>query len=219
MNRFFIGLLLMAVSFSLFGQDWKASKNTLLNFTLQSSAGILDRLDTYELTTEREKSLYNRYQDTLSARLARFALDPVYAELAAADITLEPKQALAEHLTYGKDGLPSILMPKRAIKRVGNKGYTTDYFFNIKISIEAHGMVTGVSKRVKPKVRCQIKVYDAAGEDIKNEEAEVLASDYIKSTEFPNLIFDKIGLDYIEMLQKRLEPLVLEAVEAAVEKL
>lgn len=214
-----MSLLILAASSSLFGQDWSASTNTLLTFSLQSSAGILDRLDTYELITDREKSLYNRYQDTLSNRLARFALEPFYAELANASITLQPKDALAEYLTYGDDGLPSILFPKRAVKRLANKGYTGDYFFNTKISISANGIVTGTSERVKPKVTCQIKVYDAAGEEVKNVEVEVLSPNFIKSTEFPKLTFDKIGLDYIEMLQKRLEPLVRQAVEEAVAEL
>jgi len=80
-------------------------------------------------------------------------------------------------------------------------------------------MMAGVSKRVKPKVRCQIKVFNPEREVVKNIESEVLSADFIKSTEFPNLLFDKIGLDYIEMLQTRLEPLVLQAVEEAVGQL
>lgn len=219
MKPFLIVLLFIIASCQLFGQDQTASTNTLLSFSVQSSAGILDRLDTYELTTEREKSLYNRYQDALNARLVRFALDPFYAELAIAETTLEPKEALTEYLTYGKDGLPSVLFPKRAIKRVTNKGYTADHYFSTKISIEANGIISGTSKRVKPKVSCQIKVFDAEGEEVSNVEAEVLAANFIKSTEFPNLTFDKIGLDYIEMLQSRLEPLVQQAVEEAVSKL
>lgn len=219
LNRLLLCSSLLFVAVSLYSQDWPGSKNTLLSFSVNSSAEILERLDTYELTTEREKSLYNRYQDTLDARLVRFALSPVYTQLDAAAIALEPKEALAELVTYGKDGLPSILIPKQVIKRLTNKGYTSDHYFIVKISIEANGFVAGVSKRVKPKVRCQIKVFNPEREVVKNVESEILSANFIKSTEFPNLRFDKIGLDYIEMLQARLEPLVLQAIEEAVTQL
>jgi hypothetical protein len=209
----------MAAATTLFGQDWSSSKNTLLSFSVKSSAAILERLDSYELTTEREKDLYVRYQDTLNVRLARVVLPVVYSQLAAAEITLEPKDALVDLVTYGQDGLPSILIPKQVIKRLANKGYTSDHYFVIKINMEAQGMMGGVTARVKPRARCQIKVFAAARKVVKEVDSERVATDFIRSTDFPRRRFDKIGLDYIEMLQARMEPLVLRAVEEAVGQL
>lgn len=202
-----------------FSQDWPGSSNTLLDLSVQSSTEIIDRLDPYEPVTEREKSLYRRYQDTLNARLVQFALTPLNTLLKEDNISLAPTDALAEYLTYSKDGLPNILMPKRAIKKVGNNGYTTDYFFSFKLIVKAHGAIAGLSERVKPKVQCRIRVFDPSGEEVRDVESEILSSAFVKSSEFPQLSFDKIGLDHIEMLQHRLEPLVIEALKEAIGKL
>jgi hypothetical protein len=203
----------------LFGQDYDNAKLTLLLFNSNVNAGIYDRLDSYEPATDREKYNFKRYQDSLDVHMTNIGLESLYANLTKRSLDIQPLNAIEEWVDYNKNGLPNILLPKPIIKRLKEKGYETDYYLSISISVEPNSMFGGLSGSVKPKASCQIKIFNTDRDVVAKYDAEIESSSKIQERDFPRLKFDKTAYDHILMLMPYLKPLVQDAVKLAVEKL
>ncbi len=213
MKRFSFYLLISLLTFTtLKAQDFSTSHNTLLGLSVTVSDEVVNRLDRYEVETDRERDLMQRYDDTMNYRMQRLVQEPLFALMEEQGISLQPSDALRDFVNYGNDNMPSYLFPKQAIRKILNRGYETDYFFQIKISIEANSLMAGLMERVKPKITCTIKVFDAERDVVKEVQYQYVAADHIKETQFPGIRFDKLGLDYREMLLDRLDPMLMEAI-------
>lgn len=211
---------LFLVSLTLGAQDFTASQNTLLALNVLPGSEILDKLDSYEPKTTREKDNFKESKAYLEAMLTELAINSIYTELAAQkEITLEDKDALRDYITYGKDGLPVVIIPKSAIKKLVKKGYETDYYFVVNLATGLNLLMKGLPGQIKPQVTCTIKVFDQDKKQVKKIEEKVKMKTAIKMKDFPKRKFDKLDKDYMTLLVEKLTPLVKEAFMAACKQL
>lgn len=210
----------LLMSLTLCGQDLTTSQNTLLALNVLPGNEILDKLDAYEPKTTREKENFKDSKAYLDAMLTELAIQAVYTELVTQkDINLEDKDVLRDFITYGKDGLPVVIIPKNAIKKLMKKGYETDYYFVVNITTGLNLLMKGLPGQIKPQVTCTIKVFDKDRKQIKKVEEKVKTKTAIKMRDFPKRKFDKLDKDYMTILVEKLSPLISNAIIAASKQL
>ena len=210
----------LLMSLTLCGQDLTTSQNTLLALNVLPGNEILDKLDAYEPKTTREKENFKDSKAYFDAMLTELAIQAVYTELVTQkDINLEDKDVLRDFITYGKDGLPVVIIPKNAIKKLMKKGYETDYYFVVNITTGLNLLMKGLPGQIKPQVTCTIKVFDKDRKQIKKVEEKVKTKTAIKMRDFPKRKFDKLDKDYMTILVEKLSPLISNAIIAASKQL
>ena len=209
----FAGLTLQA-------QDFTTSQNTFLSLSANPESALLDKLDSYEPKTSREKEQYKKNKAYFSALATEMAIGLVYQELETQKgIKLADKDALRDFIPYGNDGLPIVIIPKSAAKKMKKKGHETDYYFHFSVATGVSLVMKGLPGQLKPQVTCTIKVFDGDGKVIKKVEEKVKTKTAIKLKDFPKRKFDKLDKGYISMLTQKLKPQITKAVIAAVKQL
>lgn len=212
-------LYLLCVSLTIQAQDFTASQNTFLSLNVLPEGAILDKLDSYEPKTSREKKHFEESKDYLQALLTEMSIALLYEELETKkSIKLEDKDALRDFATYGNDGLPIVIIPKAAIKKLKKKGYESDYYFRFNITIGLNLLMKGLPGQLKPEVTCSAKVFDMNGKVVKKVEEKIKTKTAIKMKDFPNRKFDKLDKDYMDLLVEKLKPQITDAVVAAVQQ-
>ena len=131
---------------------------------------------------------------------------------------LESKDAIRDFVTYGNDGLPNVMIPKAVIKKLGKKGYESDYYFSFTMNVDLSTLAKTMkfSGKVKPEYRCSIKVFDKDRSIVKKSEFKQKTKDPLKSLNFPKRKFDKLEKDYMDLLVEEMEPLMKEAIKQTV---
>ncbi len=211
----FLVLLIAGVN----AQDFTSTKNVLLEMKSGSSPDVLNALDDYDMVTEREKRLYNRNLDSLRVMMQRYACTIYYAEVnGRKKYNLPDKDALRDHVKYGKHGFPSILIPKTVVKKLVKNGYDADYYFSFAVSVDLRSLLGGFSSSIKPTISCDIKVFSPEREIVKKVNHSYKSNTPIRSFDFPMNSFDKLAFDHIMILSEKLKPLVRQAVKETVAK-
>lgn len=219
MQKTFIVFFLL-LSYLLHGQDFTNSQNTVLSLRTYASDELTKRLDNYEPKTKREKENYFESKQFYDSALEEYTIAQIYTALTEkAGLKLEEKDALIDYIMYGDNGLPSILIPKSAIKKIVKKGHQTDYYFvfNINIGISIAG--TLLPGTLKPEVKCEVKVFSPKKELVKKIVGKNDGKTAIRMKDFPHKKFDKLEIEYMELLVEKIKPMITEAVLAAAEKL
>lgn len=212
-------IFLLTTLSSLTAQEFTSSKNTLLELNAIIDSDVMDKLDAYSPISEREKDKLKESKDYLDARVTEIFLNAIYTELAdSKNIPLESKDAIRDFVTYGNDGLPNVLIPKAVIKKLGKKGYETDYYFSFSLNVDIPVLAktNKFSGRVKPEYRCTIKVFDEDRAIVKKSEFKQKTKEPLLARDFPKRKFDKLEKDYIDLLVEEMKPLLGEAIKQTV---
>ena len=212
--------LFLILSINLQAQDFTTTKNVLLDMRSSSSGEVLNALDDYDPTTEREKRLYNRNVDSLRVMMQRYAWEIYQAELnGRKKYNIPDKDALRGHVKYATNGFPSILIPKTVVKKLVKNGYDADFYFSLGVNVGMRSTLTSLGSNVKPAVTVDVKVFSPEREIVKKIERRYKSDTAIRSWDFPANDFDKLAFDHIMILAKKLEPLVRQAVKDIVAEL
>ena len=187
---------------------------------MSQSTDILDQLDNYEPVTDREKKSYKRHADSLQVRLKRKAF-LLFNDLLKEqkNIPLEDLASMEEYINYDKNGFPVILIPKTVIKKLGSKGYQSDYYFSVNVTVGNNALIGGLSGQVKPTISCDVKVFDHDRAVVKKASFQQKANSNIKALSFPGRMFDKMGMDYIDMLVDIIQPQLETVLVGTIEQL
>lgn len=216
MRKLLFGLMLLA-TLNLSAQDLAESKNTFLNLTLITSSSLIDQLDSKKATYKSKQEAYKESQEYLKALMVEHAVNTIYAELATQKgIKLEDKKALKEYVTYAA-GLPLVLIPKSAIKKLKKRGYQSDHYFSFTISMD-HDILGATPFEVSPRTKCNIKIFNANREVVKKIEEKHETDAVIKKRDFEEG-FSKFNSSDMEELADKLKPILTEAIIAAINQL
>lgn len=202
-----------------FGQDFESSKNTLLNLNTIAGSELLNKLDPYEPKSSREEERLKIAKEFYDKLISNYALEVLYEELKSRKgIILEDKSALKSYITYD-DGLPVLFIPKSAIKNITKKGYVTDYFFNVALSVSLNTVMQALPGKAKPEVTCTIKIFTPERDLTKKVSQKIKDKKGVRNKDFPKSKFDKLNTNSVRLLVDMLKPYIKVAISEAIGKI
>ncbi len=216
MRKLFIALFLLS-NLCLSAQELAESKNTFLNLLFSTSSLVINQLDGKKASYASQKEAFQESQKYLKALLEEYTVNTLYTELETQKgIRLEEKNALKEYLTYAQ-GLPLVLIPKSAIKKLKKRGYQSDHYFSFTISVD-HDILGATPYEVAPRIKCTLKVFNANRETVKKIEEKYQPETIIKKRDFEDG-FSKFNSTDMEKLAEKLKPILHEGIIAAINQL
>ncbi len=216
MNKLFV-LVFLCFSLNATAQDLSTSKNTFLNIVFTVSANIPDQLDPKKAILSSAKESARANQAYLKALLQEYTVSTLYEELSTQhNIVLEEKEALREYTLFS-EGMPLVLIPKSAIKKILKKGYETDYFYSFMVSV-TKDIFGSASFEVIPEVKTTLKIFDTNRAIVKKIDQKYKEDKAIKKRDFENG-FSKFSDVDMEELAEKLKPAIKECIVGAVKQL
>lgn len=215
MSKLFL-FVFLCFTFNANAQDLAASKNTFLSVSFTISSTIAGKLDPKKAVLNSAKESQRTNQAYLKALLQEFAVTTLYDELSTQhNITLEKKEALRDYTLFS-EGLPLVLIPKSAIKKILKKGYETDFFHTIVLSV-TEDIFGSASFEVIPEIKSTIKIFDNKRAVVKKIVQESKVENPIKKRDFEHG-FSKFSDVDMEELAEKLKPIIKENIVMAVKQ-
>lgn len=212
-----ITLLLVGVVFPVKAQRLINKHNTILQFKVSVSDDILSALDSNEPRSEREKENLVKTKYLLDELLIHKAFEIFESKLIDKSIELKPVDILKEQgINYNEYGFPELIPSKLIIKNLQKNGYNSDYFLSLDIIFNKVVDLFGSGKLIKQfkldtNVKCTL--FDQAGRKINISNGSTQGENLIRAKDFPEKKFDKMELEYMELLVEKLIPELDEAMD------
>ena len=198
-------------------QDFQKTNNAVASYFCSVSNEIVNQIDTYTPLTSREKEQIGKFQKQLDYQIEQACLDTLMKKIGD-KVNLMPLDALESVITYTAGGYPSLMFPKKKIKKVGKEIGADHYFvFNISVS-PVIGLAPKLVTSTKPEVVVTIKIFDNQGNKVNTIKMNKKAKKGIKRIDFARKKFDKLDLEYVDPLVEKLMPTIEEAISMAVAK-
>ena len=216
MNKLLV-LAFLCFTIKATAQDFSNSKNTFLNIVFTVSANIPNQLDPKKAILPSDKESAHANQAYLKALLQEYTVTTLYDELSTQhNIVLEEKEALREYTLFS-EGMPLVLIPKSAIKKILKKGYETDYFYSFMVGV-TEDIFGSASFEVIPEVKTTLKIFDNKRAVVKKIDQKYKEDKAIKKRDFENG-FSKFSDVDMEELAEKLQPAIKESIIRAVKQL
>jgi len=201
------------------GQDLAGKKNTVVQFDFTMYESVLSKLDPYEPSTVREKENYREAKQYIEKKLVDNMSELTEKYLANHfSASLQPIQTLEDYkVVYNSKGYLNTMIVKSVIKKVNKKGYESDFFLACSVTLESTTDMLGkakLTKQFKPQITFNISIFDDQGTKLQKFQGKLKAENPIKAKSFPSLKFDKMEIEYMDLLLEMLQP----DLEAALEK-
>lgn len=212
-----ITLLLVGVVFPLKAQRLINKQNTILQFKVSVSDDILNALDPNGPRSEKEKENLIETKYLLEEILIHEAFEIFESKLKEKSIALKPVDILQAYgISYNEYGFPELIPSKLIIKNLQKNGFNSDYFLSLDVIFNKVDDLFGSGKLIKQfkldtNVKCTL--FDLAGRKINISNGNIQSKNLIRAKDFPEKKFNKMELEYMELLVEKLIPELNEAMD------